>query len=174
MERARRNDDDSDAKPAIVVINPPEGGHHLRKGWWCPALAGSLLVAAANCSEKPSEPQEIVASHAPVGSWQGRGTATVGDIPSETGRFRIVWRTSNESPAGTGTFKLTLRSAISGRTLGVVADHKGVGTGTAEYDEGPRTYDFLVESTSVDWSFTVEETSGAFANGSPSSVPGKR
>ena len=117
-----------------------------------------------------------------VGSWQGRGTATVGDIPSETGRFRITWTTSNESPAGAGVFKLTLRSAISGRTLGIVADHQGTGTGTADYDEGPRTYDFLVESSNVDWQFRVEETSGAYANGSPPFdpaqgkpfVPGKR
>jgi hypothetical protein len=86
----------------------------------------------------------------------------VGDIPSETGRLRLTWETSNESPAGAGTFKLTLRSAISGRTLAIVADHRGVGTGTAEYDEGPRTYDFLVESTNVDWKFSVVETSGAF------------
>jgi hypothetical protein len=93
----------------------------------------------------------------------------VGDIPSETGRFRITWHTSNEDPAAKGRFKLTLRSAVSGRTLGIVADHSGVGTGTAEYDEGPRTYDFLVESANVDWSFQVEETSGAFANASPPS-----
>lgn len=114
-------------------------------------------VLAGGCTEKPSAPQQIVVVTRPVGSWQGRGTATVGDIPSETGRFRITWRTSNESPAGTGRFKLTLRSAISGRTLGIVADHAGVGTGAVDYDEGPRTYDFLVESTNVDWSFQVEE-----------------
>jgi len=139
----------------------------------------SFVVAfALGCTQKPSEPQPIVAVTRPVGSWQGRGTQTVGDIPSETGRFRIMWETSNESPAGAGTFKLTLRSAISGRTLGIVADHKGAGSGTAEYDEGPRTYDFLVESAHVDWKFRVEETSGAYAgakeNASPSSVPAKR
>jgi hypothetical protein len=124
---------------------------------WCPALAGPL-----GCSPKPSEPQSIVSVTRPVGSWQGRGTATVGDIPSETGRFRIMWETANESPAGSGRFKLTLRSAISGRTIGIVADHSGTGSGTAEYDDGPRTYDFLVESANVDWSFRVEETSGAY------------
>ena len=133
---------------------------------WCPALAGLALTASA-CTPQPSEPQPIVSVTRPVGSWQGRGTATVGDIPSETGRFRIMWETSNESPAGTGRFKLTLRSAISGRTIGIVADQQGVGTGTAEYDEGPRTYDFLVESANVDWKFRVEETTGAF-------VPAKR
>jgi hypothetical protein len=142
------------------------------------AFVCSVCFVVSGCGSQPSEPQPIVAVTRPVGSWQGRGTATVGDIPSETGRFLITWRTSNESPPGAGTFRLTLRSAISGRTLGIVADHKGVGTGTVEYDEGPRTYDFLVESSNVDWSFRVEETSGAYAapgqNVSPSSVPAKR
>lgn len=136
---------------------------------WSLALAGLAGCSAAPTAEKP-----IVAVTKPVGSWSGRGTATVGDIPSETGRFRIVWETTNESPRGAGTFKLTMRSAISGRPLQLVAEHKGVGTGTAEYDEGPRTYDFLVESTNVDWSFRVEETTGAYGNTTPPSVPGKR
>ena len=133
-----------------------------------------VAVVAQGCSPQPSGPKPIVAVTRPVGSWQGRGTATVGDIPSETGRFRIMWETSNEAPAGGGRFKLTLRSAISGRTLGIVADHTGVGSGTADYDEGPRTYDFLVESANVDWKFRVEETSGVFAGGSPASTPAKR
>ena len=122
---------------------------------------------AFGCADKPSKPQQIVSETRPVGSWQGRGTVTVGDIPSETGRFRITWETSNESPAGRGTFKLTLRSAISGRTLGIVADHTGTGTGTVDYDEGPRTYDFLVESANVDWKFSVEETTGAYVKPPP-------
>ena len=51
-------------------------------------------------------------------------------------------------------------AAVGGRTIAVIADHKGTGTGTMETDEGPRTYDFLVDSANVDWSFRVEETSG--------------
>ena len=125
-----------------------------------------LLCCLGGCTSQSSQTQPIVSVTKVVGSWQGRGTATVGDVPSETGRFRIVWTTSNESPAGSGTFKLTLRSAISGRTLGIVADSRGTGTGAAEYDEGPRTYDFLVESANVDWYFRVEETSGAYTKGS--------
>jgi hypothetical protein len=125
----------------------------------------AIVVVMEGCGAKPSEPQPIVSVTRPVGSWQGRGTATVGDVVSETGRFRITWQTSNESPAGTGRFKLTMRSAISGRTLGIVADHSGTGRGTADYDEGPRTYDFLVESANVDWSFRVEETSGEYSKG---------
>jgi hypothetical protein len=138
-------------------------------GTICTVFVGIVIAAAGStgCRPHSSTPQQIVAVTRPVGSWQGHGTASVGDIPSETGRFLITWQTTNESPAGAGTFKLTMRSAISGRPLSVVVDHKGMGTGTANFDEGPRTYDFLVESTNVDWSFKVEETTGAF-------VPGKR
>lgn len=82
---------------------------------------------------------------------------------SETGRLRISWQTSNESAPGAGTFKLTLRSGVSGRTIAIVTDHRGVGSGTVQTDEGPRTYDFLVESTDVDWSFRVEETTGEYS-----------
>ena len=132
-----------------------------------------MLLAQA-CSSPPSEPKQVVAVTRVVGSWSGHGTRTVGDVPSETGRFRILWETSNEAPAGAGRFKLTLRSAISGRTIGIVADSTGTGSGTAVFDEGPRTYDFLVESANVDWSFRVEETSGEFANGTPKAPSAKR
>lgn len=116
-----------------------------------------------SCSSKPSEPQPIVAVTRQVGAWSGRGTRTVGDVNSETGRLRISWQTSNESAPGAGTFKLTLRSGVSGRTIAIVTDHRGVGSGTVQTDEGPRTYDFLVESTNVDWSFRVEETTGEYS-----------
>ena len=157
---------------------PPKGGRHI--GTCQATLKGclhrsrvkgvrrsvfALALCLASCSPAPTKPQDIVAVTRPAGSWQGRGTATVGDIPSETGRFHITWETTNESPAGTGTFKLTMRSAISGRTLQVVTDHKGTGAGIADYDEGPRTYDFLVESANLDWQFRVDETTGSYAPG---------
>ena len=141
---------------------------------WSPALAGLILILASACSSPPAEPKQVVAVTRVVGSWSGHGTRTVGDVPSETGRFRIFWQTSNESPSGAGRFKLTLRSAISGRTIGIVADSKGTGSGTADFDEGPRTYDFLVESANLDWTFRVEETSGEFAATRPSKPPGPR
>lgn len=147
MERAGRDNDDGEPEPAIRKL--------LLIILWGPALAGPL-----GCSSKPSDPQALVAVTRQVGSWSGRGSTTVGDVNSETGRLRITWQTTNESPAGSGRFKLTLRSGVSGRTIAVVADHKGVGTGTLDTDEGPRTYDFLVDSANVDWSFRVEETSG--------------
>ena len=115
------------------------------------------------CGSPPSEPQPIVAVTRQVGAWHGHGSTTVGDVNSDTGRLRIIWQTTNESPAGSGHFKLTLRSGVSGRTIAIVADHRGVGTGTVDTDEGPRTYDFLVDSDNVDWSFRVEETTASRA-----------
>ena len=130
----------------------------------------------SGCSSKPAEPQPIVAVTRQVGSWSGHGSTTVGDVNSETGRLRISWQTTHEEPAGTGRFKLTLRSGVSGRTIAVVADHKGVGSGTLETDEGPRTNEFLIDSSNVDWSFRVEETTGEYgASGGPSTpaTPGR-
>lgn len=133
----------------------------------------ALAICLTSCSPAPSKPQDIVAVTREAGSWKGHGTATVGDIPSETGRFHIVWETTNESPAGAGTFKLTMRSAISGRPLQVVVDHKGAGSDAADYDEGPRTYDFLVESANLDWKFRVDETTGSYVPGASTAAPTK-
>jgi len=135
-------------------------------------FVSSCCISA--CSSKPAEPQSLVAVTRQVGSWSGHGSTTVGDVNSDTGRLRISWQTTNEEPAGKGHFKLTLRSGVSGRTIAVVADHKGVGSGTLETDEGPRTYDFLVDSSNVDWSFRVEETTGEYGTGAGRSSPENR
>jgi hypothetical protein len=55
-------------------------------------------------------------------------------------------------------FQLTLRSGISGRPLKVIADHRGDGEGSVEFGDDPRMYEFLVDSTGVEWAITVEET----------------
>jgi hypothetical protein len=77
---------------------------------------------------------------------------------SESGSFRIAWTTRNEDAAKPGVFQLTLRSGISGRPLRVIADHRGAGSGNAEFGDDPRLYEFLVDASGVDWSVSVEET----------------
>ncbi|HUQ86900.1 MAG TPA: hypothetical protein VM096_05025, partial [Vicinamibacterales bacterium] len=59
-----------------------------------------VSFVAGSCNRKPAESQPIVAVTRDVGSWQGHGSTTVGDVNSETGRLRIIWQTTNESPAG--------------------------------------------------------------------------
>jgi hypothetical protein len=54
--------------------------------------------------------------------------------------------------------RLTLRSGIKGRPLEAIADHRGAGNGSVEFGDDPRMYEFLVESSGIDWSITVQET----------------
>jgi hypothetical protein len=89
--------------------------------------------------------------------WSGRGSTQTDSFNIESGQWRIKWKTSNESPPGTGTFKLTVHSAVSGRPLMQAVDFKGVGHNTAYVTEDPRLYHLVIDSNNVDWSFSVEE-----------------
>jgi len=142
----------------------------------------TLLAPACKSSSGPPS-RELVAVARQVGSWEGTGNRTIGFV-SETGCFRINWKTRNQHPASrgaergsrtgattaralrggvvagvveSGTFRLTVRSAISGRPIQVIADHRGPGSGSVDFNDDPRLYDFLVDSTNVHWAFTVEE-----------------
>ena len=117
-----------------------------------------LVTCIGSACSRPAVPPsaQLVTTTRPGGSWQGTGNRTIGFI-SESGRFRISWETRGENPPGSGTFRLTVRSAVSGRTIQVAADHRGAGRGTAEVADDPRPYDFAVDSTNLEWSFSVEE-----------------
>lgn len=76
----------------------------------------------------------------------------------ETGALRIIWAAKPSGPASaSGTFRVTIHSAISGRPLAVPVDQKGPGTGTAFVSEDARMFFSVVDSRDLDWSFTVEE-----------------
>jgi hypothetical protein len=76
---------------------------------------------------------------------------------SDTGSLRISWQTSNEAAAGTGTFRVTLHSDVSGRPLLVAVDARGVGRDVAYVSEDPRQFFLAVESTNVDWTVAADE-----------------
>jgi hypothetical protein len=48
-------------------------------------------------------------------------------------------------------------SSISGRQLMALADVRGVGHSVSYLNEDPRTFYALVESSDVDWKFTIDE-----------------
>lgn len=81
---------------------------------------------------------------------------TVGDVVNTAGHFLITWEVKNERAPG-GRFRLTVQSGVSGRALKTVVDHAGEGRGVVEFQDDPRVYQFLVESSNVDWSFSVDE-----------------
>lgn len=92
-----------------------------------------------------------------LGAWSGHGNAQTESFVGLTGSLRLRWHTINENPKGRGRFKLLLQSAISGRTLQEPVDEEGTGEGTVYAADDPRVFYISVESTSLDWSFTVEE-----------------
>jgi hypothetical protein len=123
----------------------------------------ALVVIAAACQPATDDSAaarpraETPAPARELGAWTGKGSTTLGFV-SESGSFRITWQARNQNPARPGTFQLTLRSGISGRPMQVIADHLGAGGDTVEFGDDPRIYEFLVESSGIDWSISVQET----------------
>ena len=118
-----------------------------------------MLVAPA-CSDQqasPPAPANDVVGWITLGSWSGRGSTQTESFLVEGSLVRVRWQTENEAQTGSGNFKLTLHSAVSGRPLAVVADHRGAGNGEAYVPEEPRPSYMFVESEDIDWSFTVQE-----------------
>jgi hypothetical protein len=117
-----------------------------------------LLMSAVACGQAPEPSREAAIPVArELGSWSGSGNSTLGFV-SESGSFRIAWKAQNRDNTQPGAFQLTLRSGISGRPMKVIADHKGAGGGSVEFGDDPRMYEFLVESSGLDWSISVQET----------------
>lgn len=125
-----------------------------------PVLVTAVLCSPACGSQPASAPppqQTAVVGWRSLGSWSGRGSTQTESFIVQGSLVRVRWETKNQPSAGTGTFRLTLHSAVSGRSLAVVADHRGAGKGEAYVPEEPRPAYLLVESDQLDWSFTVEE-----------------
>jgi hypothetical protein len=117
----------------------------------------AITLPPACTSPSADPPPQLVTATRPIGTWQGEGNRTIGDVLIDSGRFRINWHTQAGRAPGSGTFRLTVRSSVSGRPLQVIADHHGTGNGSVDFEEDRRSFDFTVDSANVEWSFTVEE-----------------
>jgi len=113
-------------------------------------------LVAASCTRSVSPKEERVAVTRAVGSWQGRGNSTIG-VVSDTGRFHISWQARNEQPGGSGTFRLAVHSAVSGRPIQLITEQRGEGGGSADFADDPRPYNLMIDSTNLDWSVSVDE-----------------
>jgi hypothetical protein len=80
---------------------------------------------------------------------------------SDTGSLRLRWDTRNETAPGMGIFRVTVHSDVSGRSLVLAVDARGVGHDTAYVAEDPRSFFLSVESANLDWTLTAEEGVGA-------------
>jgi hypothetical protein len=93
----------------------------------------------------------------PLGSWSGRDNVQTESFTSDSGFLRITWETTGETKAGAGRFQLRIMSSISGRPLLTAVDVQGIGHNTAYVTEDPRAFFAVVESSNVDWRFSVDE-----------------
>jgi hypothetical protein len=128
----------------------------MHPGVWLSTSLVITVLSAACLSREPSGAGQRTTQAKQVGSWEGTGDRTIGFV-SESGVFRVNWKTRSERPVGSGTFRLTVRSAISGRPIRIVADQRGEGSGTVDFVDDPRLYEFIVESANVGWWFDAEE-----------------
>ena len=131
-------------------------------GMFAAALASSACGPRANQAPPPAE--RAVAWRR-LGSWSGRGSLQTESFTSDTGTLRVRWDTTSAAgqgtaPATAGSFRLEARSAISGRLLQEVVDHSGAGGGVGYVQQDPHVFYIVVESTQLNWEFTVEEAIG--------------
>lgn len=80
-----------------------------------------------------------------------------GSFDVTTGALRLRWETRGERAPGDGAFRVSLHSAISGRTLQTVVDTTGIGADTAYLEDEPRVSYLVVESHNLEWTATLEE-----------------
>src|SRR5262245_30921507 len=118
-------------------------------------------LAAGGCGGEASRagtPKQVVAWKA-VGSWSGRGNRQTESFRSDSGALRVRWTAAltSREPGAAGNLRVTAHSAISGRLLEQVVDHRGDGNGVGYVNQDPHNFYLMVESDHVDWTLSVEE-----------------
>jgi hypothetical protein len=116
-----------------------------------------LFLAADGCGHPPATPAKDTILWSKLGQWSGQGNVQTESFIGTTGYLRVTWETTREVRPGAGKFKLVVGSSISGRALATMADARGVGRDVSYLSEDPRTFYALVESSDVDWKFTIDE-----------------
>ena len=123
-------------------------------------IVAALLFAACGSESKPV--RQAVVGWRPLGTWSGYGNAQTDSFNIESSQWRIKWITKNEKPAGAGTFRAEVHSAVSGRPLGFTVEHAGPGHGVEIVNEDPRLFFLDIVSSNIDWSVSVEEGVAGF------------
>src|SRR5262245_18602510 len=133
------------------------------------ALLGVAMLTAS-CREDRTRARTPTVVWRKLGTWSGHGSMQTDPFISDTGSLRLRWETSHETPAGSGTFRVTLHSDVSGRPLLVAVEARGVGRDTTYVTEDPRPFLLAVEAANVDWTTEAAEAVAATA---PPSGPAK-
>ena len=138
----------------------------MRRAVLVSVVATALASGACGPREnKTPPPAKRTVAWRQLGSWSGRGSAQTESFTSDTGTLRVRWEatpasTTGATPASPGVFRLDAHSAISGRLLQQVVDQAGAGRGIGYVQQDPHIFYVVVESTQLNWQFTVEEAIG--------------
>jgi len=138
-----------------------------RRAILCRGAVGSLLaLAAAGCLVRAASPPEEKAqplpvgaeavSWQPLGTWSGTGSSQSESFIGNTGAFRVRWE-AKAAGAQPGALRIALHSAVSGRPIVTAVDVHGAGKGESVVSDDPRVYYVQVDSSNLEWRFTVEE-----------------
>ena len=128
-------------------------------------LAGITLVDLflASCGDSSPRERTPTVVWRKLGSWSGRGSMQTEPFISDTGSLRLRWETTNEAAPGTGIFRVTVHSDVSGRALVLAVDARGVGHDITYVSEDPRPFFLSVESSNLEWTIAAEEGVAATA-----------
>jgi hypothetical protein len=121
------------------------------------ALLAAVLLTCSCRSRHQTESKPLVLQWRPMGSWSGHGDTQTESFEIGYTQIRLRWVTKNESPAGQGTFHVTVNSAVSGRELADAITRHGTNHGVAYVSVDPHYSYLLIESANLDWWITVEE-----------------
>jgi hypothetical protein len=124
--------------------------------WSILVLVGVALLNASCRDDAPGARTPAVVWRK-LGSWTGRGSMQTEPFISDTGSLRLRWETSNEAAPGTGIFRVTVHSDVSGRALVLAVDARGVGRDITYVSEDPRPFFLAVESANLDWTVAADE-----------------
>jgi hypothetical protein len=114
------------------------------------------VCGPAGACSPAAPPPETLTVWKPLGSWSGTAVQQTDAFISDTGELRITWEARSTSGAP-GSLRIAVHSAVSGRELGVVVDHRGTGKDVAYFNEDPRSFFLVIEPTSVAWLVEVAE-----------------
>ena len=126
----------------------------------------AVALLGASCRDEAARARTPTVVWRRLGAWSGRGSMQTEPFISDTGSLRLRWETIHEAAPGTGIFRVVVHSDVSGRSLVVAVDTRGVGRDTTYVSEDPRPFFLEVESADLDWTLVAEE--GVAATKAPS------
>lgn len=122
----------------------------------------AALLSCACQSESTPVIKPVGVGWRPVAAFSGHGNSQTESFNVDTGQWRIKWDTKNETSPDSGTFRVMVHSAVSGRPMMLAVEHRGAGHDVAYVNEDPRLYHLVIESEDLDWSLKIEEAVVAY------------